>query len=49
MAFALITNVFPGEYCVPEPSAAVFQPENVNPVLANVPVFPKMVTVVPTV
>jgi hypothetical protein len=49
MVFALITNVFPGEYCVPEPFAAVFHPENVNPVLANVPVFPKMVTVEPTV
>jgi hypothetical protein len=47
MIFALITNVFPGEYVVPEPSAAVFHPENVNPVFANVPVFPKTVTVEP--
>jgi hypothetical protein len=44
-----IVNVFPGEYVVPEPFAAVFHPENVNPVLANEPVFPKMVTVDPDV
>jgi len=47
MVLALITNVFPGEYCVPEPFAAVFHPENENPVLTNVPVFAKMVTVIP--
>jgi hypothetical protein len=49
MVFVLMTNVFPGEYVVPEPSAAVFHPENVNPVFANEPVFPKIVTVVPAV
>jgi hypothetical protein len=49
MVFALIANVFPGEYVVPEPFAAVFHPENVNPVFANEPVFPKMVTVEPGV
>jgi hypothetical protein len=49
MTFALITNVFPGEYVVPEPFSAVFHPENVNPVLDNEPVFPKTVTVEPGV
>jgi hypothetical protein len=47
----LIANVLPGEYDVPEPFAAVFHPENVNPVLANTgePEFPKIVTVDPAV
>jgi hypothetical protein len=43
----LIVNVFPCEYPVPEPFAAVFHPPKLYPVLANTgnPEFPKTVTV----
>ena len=50
-ALEIIVNVFPCEYEVPEPFAAVFHPAKVNPDFSNAgdPEFPKTVTVEPDV